>query len=258
MKYLLPLLFLFSIVLFSGCSTKSDVTPQQTTASVGADDEFAEFSDEFSEPEERSDPLRGYNEFMTDVNDKFYVYLFKPVAQGYSDVVPHGARQSVSNFFNNLLYPIRFINNVLQGKFANATEETSRFVINSIWGLAGLFDVASEMGFEAHEEDFGQTLGHWGVGSGYPLVLPFFGPSNIRDMVGMIPDSVANPVHYYGDRGVNLTKNSYHSFGASSYETINQGSLELGKYEVLKENALELYPYLQEVYEQHRNKLIEE
>ncbi len=111
--------------------------------------------------------------------------------------LPQPLRLGVSNFINNIQFPIRFANNLLQGKFQNSSDELERFIINSTIGLGGLMDPAKHhMNIQTHDEDFGQTLGHYGIGSGFHIVLPFFGPSNVRDAVGLTVDSYTSPLVY--------------------------------------------------------------
>ncbi|MDP7622381.1 MAG: VacJ family lipoprotein, partial [SAR324 cluster bacterium] len=159
------------------------------------EEEFDEFEEEFgSSGEEVFDPLSGYNGVMTEFNDGFYVYFVDPVARGYRWVLPYAARSGVKNFFHNLLFPLRFVNNALQLKIKNAGEEFLRFSINSTIGILGFWDPAKDLfGLEAHEEDFGQTLGYYGVGGGFHVVLPFLGPSNLRDMFSLYPDMQMDP-----------------------------------------------------------------
>jgi len=257
--YLILPIFLF----LSGCSstTKTLNVQSQDAIVITQDEDIDEFSDEFeeSEIEEKADPLKGYNIVMTNFNDTLYESVFNPIARGYSKVLPKGARESVSNFFHNITYPIRLINNILQGKFLNATEETGRFLVNTVFGVFGLFDTASEyFDWQPHNEDFGQTLGYWGVGSGYHIVLPFFGPSNMRDMFSMYPDSVINPMVYDASRGDNIVNNGTQSMVLVTYDKINTESLHLDDYKNLKKDAIDLYPFLKNVYEQHREKLIKE
>ena len=132
------------------------------------DDDFGEFEEEFKESDkEVFDPLSGYNRAITVFNDKLFLWVLDPVARGYRYVMPEPARRGVNNFFMNLLYPIRLVNNLLQLKIKNAGEETLRFVTNSTIGILGFWDPAKEwFGLEAHHEDFGQTLGYYGVGGG--------------------------------------------------------------------------------------------
>ena len=235
------------------------------------DEEFDDgFEDEFENAEEEIfDPLSGYNSVMTEFNDGFYVYVLDPVARGYRWIMPDPARRGVKNFFHNLLFPIRFVNNALQLKPINAGEEMFRFIINSTVGIFGIWDPAKEwFGVEAHEEDFGQTLGYYGVGGGFHIVLPFLGPSNLRDMFSLYPDMQMDPVYYVENRPYNLPKKEGEYLGQSRqtlqqtnllmFKTVNRESLRIGQYENLKKDAIELYPFLRDVYEQNRAKLIEE
>ena len=235
------------------------------------DDEFDEgFDDEFENSEEEIfDPLSGYNSVMTEFNDGFYVYVLDPVARGYRWIMPDPARRGVKNFFHNLLFPIRFVNNALQLKPINAGEEMFRFIINSTVGIFGIWDPAKEwFGLEAHEEDFGQTLGYYGVGGGFHIVLPFLGPSNLRDMFSLYPDMQMDPVYYVENRPYNFPMKEGENLGMSRQtiqqtnllmlKTVNRESLRIGQYENLKKDAIELYPFLRDVYEQNRAKLIEE
>ncbi len=139
------------------------------------------------------DPLEGFNRAMFRFNEKFDEYLLKPLAKGYRAVLPGFARQGIANFFSNLRDPVVAVNNVLQGKFKQAGSDLLRFAINSTLGLAGLFDPATAMGLEKHDEDFGQTLAVWGVGEGPYLVLPIFGPSTLRDGIGLAADYYLYP-----------------------------------------------------------------
>lgn len=220
-----------------------------------------EFEQEFSGAKEQAlfDPLSGYNTVMTQFNDTFYVYFLKPTAQGYAYVVPAPAREGISNVFDNLLFPIRFINNALQFKIQNSIEELGRFVINSTLGIAGFIDVArSEFNLQPHPEDFGQTLGYYGIGNGFHVVLPFLGPSNLRDMVGLVGDSWASPLSYIESRHANLLDSDEESWMATGLFVINKTSLHIEEYDALKKDAIELYPFLRSLYESRRTKLISE
>ncbi len=255
-KYTIILLFLFTIV-FSGCNTHNVDTPANPTQVTQEDDLLDEFNEEMKE-EKISDPLSGYNRIMTDFNDGLYEYFLLPVSKGYRQITHEKVRESVSNFFANILFPVRFVNNILQGKISNAGEELGRFLINSTLGFAGLFDPAyDQFGLKPHQEDFGQTLGYWGFGSGPHIVLPFFGPSNLRDVVGIYPDFLLNPIDYYEDRGYNLVDNNTESFIVKSYKKINETAVH-DNYGLLKKDAIDLYPYLKNSYEQYRIQQIKE
>ena len=243
------------------------IKESSTDDEAGFDDEF---EDEFAASEQEVfDPLSGYNRVMTGFNDRFYFFVLDPVARGYRWVLPGTARRGVKNFFHNLLFPLRFVNNALQLKATNAGEEFLRFSINSTIGILGFWDPAKEwFGLEAHEEDFGQTLGYYGIGGGFHVVLPLLGPSNLRDMFSLYPDLQMDPVNYVENRPYNFPKQEGEYLGVSRQtlqaidltllKTVNTESLRIGQYENLKKDAIELYPFLRDVYEQNRAKLIRE
>jgi phospholipid-binding lipoprotein MlaA len=147
-----------------------------------------------------ADPLEPFNRAMWSFNSKADQYVLKPAAQGYVAVVPSFAREGVSNFFSNLFYPTTIVNDFLQAKFSRGAADTGRFVVNSIWGVGGLVDVGSRVGLEKHDEDFGQTLGYWGMGEGWFIMLPFLGPSDFRDLMGRGVDIFTTPTHYLPGR----------------------------------------------------------
>ncbi len=129
---------------------------------------------------------------MYDFNKGVDDVVLRPLAKGYDAVLPDPAKQSISNFFSNLDEIPTAVNQILQGKFLDATNDLGRFVINTTLGLGGLFDVATKMGIESHSEDFGQTLGYWGTESGPYIVLPFLGPSSIRDVFSRPVDNLVS------------------------------------------------------------------
>lgn len=259
------LIFLISTIL--GCSSKNVETNSITKQNIGKtisnnDDEDDELLDEFEDEMEVKkiyDPLSGYNRAMTNFNDGLYTYVLRPVSNGYKKVVHKEIRSSVKKFFHNIMYPLRLVNNLLQGKFKNSTEETGRFIINSTVGIFGLFDPAkSYFGLEKHDEDFGQTLGFYGVSSGPHIVLPIFGPSNLRDTFSMYPDSLANPIDYHDERSYNLTSSTKESIYLKSYKIVNKTSIDGEQYEKMRKDAVDLYSYQRDIYEQYRAKQIEE
>ncbi|MCF8111217.1 MAG: VacJ family lipoprotein [Desulfobacteraceae bacterium] len=218
-------------------------------------DEFNEFEkfDEFGTETDGKirDPLSGYNRFMTKVNDRIYFWVLKPAASGYSAVTPRFVRKSVNRFFKNLGFPVRFVNNVLQLKFKRAGVETSRFLVNSTVGLAGLADPADRwFDLEAYPEDFGQTLGVYGLGPGFHIVLPVLGPSNLRDSLALIPDGFMEPTYY--------VEPAETAIAIKAYNSLNYTSLHLGEYESLKKDAVDWYIFLRNAYESNRQKKIKE
>jgi len=264
--------FLFLLLLFTSSVTlASNTTSSSINSAIESevdadfdatlDDEFSdEFSDEFETMEDDFDPLSGYNRFMTSFNDSLYRYIVFPLGRGYNYITPEQFRVSVSNFFLNLQFPVRLANNLLQLKFENSLEETGRFVVNSTVGLVGLFDPAkSWLDWQPHNEDFGQTLGYYGVGGGFHLVLPFFGPSNLRDTLALVVDWQVDPFFYVEGRSYNLlATNFWQSIGLKSIQYFNQYSGNIDAYEDLTKDAIDIYPLLKSVYEQNRQKEIDE
>ena len=144
-------------------------------------------------PGQRLDPWENWNRKVFAFNEGLDEKVLKPVATVYSDVVPQPVRNGVGNFFGNVLDAWSAINNMLQGKFAEGFDDVTRVGTNTLFGLFGIVDVASEMGLDHHYEDFGQTLGRWGVGAGAYLVLPVLGPSSLRDAAALPLDRAASP-----------------------------------------------------------------
>ena len=145
------------------------------------------------------DPWEGFNRPVFSFNDTLDTYALKPVAKGYQAVTPQFFEDGVHNVFRNIGDVTNLANNLLQGKVHDAGVDGGRLIFNTTFGLLGFFDVASEMGLQRNDEDFGQTLGYWGLSSGPYLVLPLLGPSTVRDALGIYPDSYAEPYRYMHD-----------------------------------------------------------
>ena len=211
---------------------------------------FDDFEDEFAK-EETYDPLESYNRTMTGFNDGLYIYVLDPVARGYRYVVPEGGRLAVDRFIDNILYPVRFSGSVLQAKFSCAGVETTRFLINTTIGLLGFFDPAKAwFNLNGCEEDFGQALGYWDVGAGPHIVLPFYGPSNLRDLFAMYPESYVDPI--------SQMRPYTHYVAAKGFSTVNYISLHIGEYDSLKRDAVDFYILIRDAYEQLRQNKIKE
>ena len=196
-----------------------------------------------------NDPLEGFNRGIYKFNDVADKAVIKPVAGAYKAVVPSPVRSGVNNFFSNLNTFVSVINDLLQFKLSHAAEGAGRFVINSTFGIAGLIDVASMDGIEKRNEDFGQTLAHWGVGSGPYIVLPFLGPSTIRDTAGLAVDLAAfDPIGYVDDPA---TRNSM-----LALKFIDRRSQYLPASDLLDEAALDPYAFMRDAYFQRRNSQI--
>ncbi|MEO7886624.1 MAG: VacJ family lipoprotein [Polaromonas sp.] len=195
-----------------------------------------------------ADPLEPFNRTMFNFNDSVDRAVVKPVATAYRDVTPALVRTGVTNFFGNISDVWSTVNNLLQGKGQAATESLFRVTTNTIWGVGGIFDVASDLKIPKHSEDFGQTLGVWGVGSGPYLVLPLLGPSSARDSVGSLVD-------YQGDLVSRIdhvsTRNSL-----TALRLVNARANVLGAGDVLDQAALDKYSFTREIYLQRRRSLI--
>jgi len=268
------LIFIISMFAFQGCSTKQIDAPSQlksltdflsfTDNNNTEDTTVDEFEDEFKDCETSIetliDPLKTYNEYMTVFNDNVITYTLVPISKAYAYVIPEPIRIGVSNAFQNLQFPVRFANNLLQGKFQNVLDESERFLINSTIGLLGLMDPAEDyMQIPAHDEDFGQTLGFYGIGPGFHIVLPFFGPSNVRDLIGISVDAYASPlINVRGLEDYKIPNDFAQSTALTAWYFVNKTSFELGQYESIKKDALELYPFLRDIYEQKRISDIQE
>jgi phospholipid-binding lipoprotein MlaA len=194
------------------------------------------------------DPLEGYNRAMYKFNDAVDTAVIKPVAKGYDAVVPDPISQGVSNFFSNLNDITVIINDLLQGKFYQAYKDTHRFVVNTTVGVGGIFDVASLSGLNKNNEDFGQTLGVWGADPGAYVVLPFFGPRNVRDTFGLIGDMFTDPVMYVEGDDARLA--------LVGTRVVDTRAKLLKAEKVLDEAALDEYSYVRDAYMQRRQNLV--
>jgi len=194
------------------------------------------------------DPWEPFNRKVFEFNEDVDRVVIKPVAEGYRAVVPGGIRKGVGNVFRNLDEPTTIINDILQGKFNQAAHDVFRFVVNSTFGLFGWFDLATPLGMERHEEDFGQTFSVWGLPRGNYLVLPLLGPSTVTDATGLIPSTLYTDPRYAAGN----TLDTYLIVGANAVDT---RARLLGASKVVE---LQLDPYLfrRETYLQQRTRLI--
>ncbi len=207
------------------------------------------------EPINIADPLQPWNRIWYHFNEKLYFWMLKPMAQGYSYVLPEAFRLLFSNFYTNATSPVRIFNNLFQLKFEYSFLEFKRFLINTTVGFVGFRDCAKEcFGINPHDEDFGQTLGHYGVGHGIYLVWPFLGPSSIRDTLGKGADSVLSFTGIFGP--IDLEGPVW--IGLKSHELVNETSFRIGRYEVIKQNALDPYTAIRDGYLQRRKKAVQE
>ncbi len=195
-----------------------------------------------------ADPFESFNRGVYSFNEGFDKAIMKPVAEVYRAVLPQFIRSSVGNFFGNVNDILTALNNLLQGKFTTAYTDFGRVAINSTLGILGLFDIATEAGIEKHEEDFGQTLGWWGMGDGPFIMLPFLGPSTGRDAVGRVVDYLSDPVTYVDPQRASNT--------LWGVRIVNRRSELLEASEVLQTAALDPYEFVRDAYLQRRRNLI--
>ena len=217
-RWTVNIFLVFSLVVATGCATTS---PGQAT----------------------SDPFEKINRSILTFNLESDRVFLKPIARGYSRAIPQPIRNGVRNFFSNLWEPMTVVNDLLQGKFGLAAKDSFRFLVNSTAGIFGIFDVATHLYLPKHREDFGQTLGVWGVPTGPYLVLPFLGPSNLRDSVGLIPQYLYADMVLYVD--------SPESYYVAGLRLTGARSQLLGLDEILNLQP-DKYLFLRENYRQQR------
>ena len=197
---------------------------------------------------QKLDPWENWNRKVFAFNEGLDEKVLKPVATAYRDVTPAPVRRGVTNFFGNIADVWSTVNNLLQGKPTETMESLFRVTTNTVWGIGGLFDVASDLHITKHSEDFGQTLGYWGVPSGPYVVLPILGPSTARDSGALLVD-------YQGDL-VSQADNVRLRNSLTGLRAVNLRASVLNAGEVLDQAALDKYSFTRDVYLQRRQSLI--
>lgn len=267
---------------FSGGPTLSVIEPQApvvlvANSPVSADNKeplSEEPFDPFAKSGESSmdeyDPWEPVNTKVFEFNRQVDRWVLKPVAKAYDAVVPNPVQIGISNVFANIRFPSRFLNNIFQGKIHGAGTELGRFLLNSTFGLGGVYDVAKDMNITTPEEDTGQTLGFYGVKPGPYIVLPLLPPFNVRDLVGFAGDIALNPINWMvapiievqGIPSVIAHKNRMTStavqLGGRVFEIVNDRSLNLEKFQGVEEATLDLYTAVRNAYLQKRARAIQE
>ena len=220
-------IMMLSIILMTGCATTAQ-----------------------NERVAKIDPFETMNRAVFTFNEKADDYVIKPLAEAYKFVLPEFVRTGVTNFFSNINDVLIAANNLLQGKPTDAASDIGRFLINSTIGVLGLFDVATDMGLDKNREDFGQTLGVWGISDGPYVVLPFFGASNIRDTVGLVVDIET-------DFMINTNKlNSDEKIAVNALRVINRRADLLDAGQLLEDAAFDKYSFVRDGYLQRRRSQI--
>ena len=204
-----------------------------------------------TEGDEEYDPLEKFNEAMFEVNRQLDRLVLKPVAQVYRVIVPEPFEILIANGFDNIAFVPRAVNSLLQGKWGGATREVGRFLINSSLGIGGLFDAAKYWGIEKSREDFGQTLGVWGVPAGPYLVLPLMEPMTFRDGIGRGVDAAMNPLTWVGP-------SIWISLAMKVGEMVNDRALNLELFQGLEESVVDLYSAVRNGYLRRREQMIKE
>ncbi|HZT01359.1 MAG TPA: VacJ family lipoprotein [Steroidobacteraceae bacterium] len=194
------------------------------------------------------DPWQRFNRGTFKFNDALDRAIVKPVARTYVRVTPQLIRTGVTNFFNNLSYPDVIVNALLQGQLKPFARDTGRFVVNTTVGIGGLFDPATPMGLTLEARDFGQTFGKWGIPSGPYLILPFLGPSDVRDAIGRVPDEFADPRHYI--------KNPYWDYGLLLLYDV-KARADLLPLTDMAEKTFDPYGFERNAYLQHRDYMVQ-
>jgi len=234
-------------ITLAGCTIRSQ-RPDALDVRLGGDTRAAQ-----SQPQFQSDPMEGRDyDPWEPVNEKVFSFNYdvvdhyglKPVATLWARALPHLLTRGLVNAFDNIDMPQRFVNNVLQGRLQGANRELTRFLVNSTVGIAGIFDVATEFGFEKSHADSAQTLGVYGVGPGPYLVLPFMQPLTVRDAIGYGIDTLLDPIGYLAPFAAN--------FSRSAVKRVNERATNLQLYEDVEESSLDLYSAVRNGYLQSR------
>ncbi len=233
------IVFLAALTLVAGCASQ----PKPASDGWSGSDEM-----EFAEIDTENDPLELLNRFTFAFNMALDTLVFQPVAATYRFLLPIEVRNSVRNTVRNLRSPLIFVNDVLQGEMERAETTLVRFLVNSTIGVLGLFDVAADMGYPYHDEDFGQTLGAHGVGEGFYLVLPVFGPSNPRDGIGILVDFYLDPMIYAAE----AADIENFPLARTVAEGIDTRARNIDTIEDLKRDSIDFYARVRSLYRQSR------
>jgi phospholipid-binding lipoprotein MlaA len=233
---------LLASLLAATCLACASTPDSEDLAEAGAPAQ----AEEAAAPGE-SDPLQPVNRGIFWANERFDRYAFEPVARGWRWVLPYTVRHRINLFFVNLRFPARFLSLLVQLKLKNGAKETGRFLTNTTVGIVGFFDPATRWGMPLHQEDFGQALGYWGTPAGPFLMLPFFGPSNPRDAVGLTVDTVLG-------YGAFLPTNVAVPLGVTDY--VDARSLVIEDVREAREASLDFYVSVRNGYVQRRRALI--
>ena len=242
MKFYRNLIFIIFISFFSSNIIGAESDNVNTDS---ADFNTGNYEDEIF------DPLEPVNRAIFSFNNFADKIILEPAAKGYKKL-PSPIQSGIGNFLNNLKLPLVVVNQLLQGQGKNAAESSGRFIVNSTAGLFGLIDVAEKIGLEQKQEDFGQTLATWGVGDGFYIVLPIFGPSNVRDTAGMILTYTTDPINAYAVR----EGEAWLLPLRTATNAIDQRSKIIDEVNALRNNSIDYYAAVRSSYYQNRKAAI--
>lgn len=234
------------LALLPGLAACASLGPASAAAETLADTDH-EAADDPARRERAVDPFEPINRFNFGVHRIGDRFVLRPVALVYQTITPAPMRRGVGNFFSNLAMPVVIVNDLLQGKFQAAVDDTGRFIVNSTLGLLGFIDVASHAGMERPNEDFGQTLGSYGVTPGPYLFIPFIGPTTFRDGVGTVVDAVMHPLFWYGNSSRRDKMGILYAVDTRAGLLSLDGNID---------NAADPYLFIREAYLQRREFLI--
>ena len=238
MKFYKNLIFIIFISVFSFSIIAAESDNVNTDS---ADFNTGNYEDEIF------DPLEPVNRAIFSFNNFADKIILEPAAKGYKKL-PSPVQSGIGNFLNNLKLPLVVVNQLLLGQGKNAAESSGRFIVNSTAGLFGLIDVAEKIGLEQKQEDFGQTLATWGVGDGFYIVLPIFGPSNVRDTAGMILTYTTDPINAYAVR----EGEAWLLPLRTATNAIDQRSKIIDEVNALRNNSIDYYAAVRSSYYQNR------
>lgn len=228
----LAALVVLTLLLAGGCATPPDPADKEAVA-------------EFNEV---NDPAEPANRAIFAVNRGLDAAFLKPLATAYRDMTPQFFQDRINDALDNLRSPVIFLNDVLQGEPGRASVTVLRFVINSSLGLLGLNDIATDMGIEGHDEDFGQTLAVWGVAEGPYVMLPLFGPSNPRDAIGVVVDFLIDPFNIWAGN----TDRDFAFFARTGARAVDLRAIHMEVLDDLEKSSLDFYASIRSLYRQRR------
>ncbi|CAN5498791.1 VacJ family lipoprotein [soil metagenome] len=231
LRWLLSLMLIVGAFALEGCATTASTGPNDTRTAA-----------------QRLDPWENWNRKVFAFNESLDKNVLAPVARTYARFVPQMVRKGVSNFFGNFNDAWSAVNNILQWKVTDGTSDVIRVGTNTLFGLGGVMDVASDFGLEKHSEDFGQTLGHWGVGAGAYMVLPVLGPSSVRETAALPLDRAVSPAL--------LIHDGAWQWSLVTLQLINARAGFLGASRLLDDIALDKYTFVRDTYLQRRRSLV--